>query len=114
TPDATASGCTPDVDGPTYRGYERFFTEQLTGKDVVTGKELTTPPKATVKEAHYAAALNDSTKDIPLSTSEYYLINWSDLFEEEGFKPRSNVSQYKIKNLYYNLLNEDLDKIGVS
>ncbi|HEX4925762.1 MAG TPA: hypothetical protein VFV50_16835, partial [Bdellovibrionales bacterium] len=33
TPDTWASGCTPDADGPSYQGYERSLTEQITGID---------------------------------------------------------------------------------
>jgi hypothetical protein len=76
TEDDTASGCTADVDGDSYQGYERYFTEQLTGQDVVSGSTLR-PAKVSVEQAHQAAALQDFTKDIPLSTSDYYLLQWA-------------------------------------
>lgn len=100
TEDATASGCTPDVDGPGYKGYERFFTQQLTGRDVVTGKVLR-KPKATMREAHFAAALEDTTKDIPLTTSDYYLREWARKILGETFKPRAGtLDAAKVKRVY--------------
>ena len=89
TEDTTASGCTPDVDGPGYKGYERFLTQQVTGVDVVTGKPMSYSRKGTLKEAHYAAAAEDTTKDIPLSTSEYYLREWTNAVGKAGFVPRN-------------------------
>lgn len=89
TEDTTASGSTPDVDGPGYKGYERFLTQQITGKNVVTGKPMAYPRKATLKEAHYAAAAEDTTKDIPLSTSEYYAREWTKVVGKAGFVPRN-------------------------
>ncbi len=78
TEDTIASGCSPDVDGPSYQGYERSFTEQLTGIDYVNKKRLR-PGKKSFKDAHEAAVLEDLTVDIPLSTSDYYLWKWSSL-----------------------------------
>ena len=89
TEDTVASGCTPDVDGPGYKGYERFFTQQLTGIDVVTGKPMPYARKTSVREAHYAAAAEDTTKDIPLSTSEYYLRVWSTIIANKKYEPRN-------------------------
>ncbi len=88
TEDDVASGCTPDVDGPNYQGYERFFTEQLTGKDVVSGQTLR-PARTSVFEAHEAATLQDLTKDIPLTTLDFYLWKWSLRFLDENFNART-------------------------
>jgi hypothetical protein len=87
TEDTTASGCTADVDGPGYQGYERSFTEQLTGIDVVSGRKLRAP-KPAVLDAHRAAALEDKAKDIPLSTSDFFLWKWA-LALESGVRPRA-------------------------
>lgn len=88
--DATASGCTADVDGPTYQGYERYFTQQLTGVDIVSGERLR-PARVSMKEAHEQATLEDNTKDIPLSTSDYYLWKWALVISKKGFVPRTKV-----------------------
>lgn len=90
TEDTTASGCTPDVDGPNYQGYERSFTEQLTGVDVVSGKRLR-PAKISFSEAHQAATVEDFAKDIPLATSDFYLWKWALAIENNTFVPRTSV-----------------------
>ncbi len=87
TEDTTASGCTPDVDGPNYQGYERSFTEQLTGIDIVTGLRLR-PGRASLQEAHNQAVIEDLTKDIPLSTSDFFLWKWALAIEDKAFVPR--------------------------
>lgn len=86
--DTASSGCTSDVDGPSYQGYERSFTEQLTGLDVVSGTRLR-PARASLKDAHEEASVEDMTKDIPLSTSDYFLWKWAEAIEGEKFTPRT-------------------------
>ena len=99
TEDTTASGCTPDVDGPGYQGYERYFTQQLTGLDVVSGKKLRNAKKS-IQEAHRAATLEDFTKDIPLATSDYYLLQWAQRIENSR-NPRTNViTAQQAKEIY--------------
>jgi hypothetical protein len=88
--DTTSSGCTADVDGPNYQGYERYFTQQLTGLDIVSGERLR-PARTSMKEAHEQATLEDNTKDIPLSTSDYYLWKWALAMGKKGFVPRTKV-----------------------
>ncbi len=90
TEDTTASGCTPDVDGPGYQGYERSFTEQLTGVDVVSGQRLR-PARASFAEAHQAATIEDLAKDIPLATSDFYLWKWALAIGKRSFVPRTAV-----------------------
>lgn len=90
TKDTTASGCTPDVDGPGYQGYERYFTENLTGLDVVSGNRLR-QPRLSIQEAHRAATIQDLTKDIPLATSDSYLMNWFDTISSSSFIARSGT-----------------------
>lgn len=89
TKDTTASGCTPDVDGPNYQGYERYFTENLTGVDVVSGERLR-PPRVSIQDAHRAATVQDLTKDIPISTSDSYLMDWYNLVSSPNFKNRAS------------------------
>jgi len=101
TPDTVASGCTADVDGPRYKGYERYLAQQLTGIDVVTGKPMPYPRKATLREAHVAAALEDTAKDIPFSTSDYYLTSWADALEANGFQLRTGtITKEAVEKLY--------------
>ncbi len=101
TPDTTASGCTPDVDGPGYKGYERYLAQQLTGKNVVNGQPMAYARKATLKEAHLAAALEDTAKDIPFSTSDHFLVKWARTIAAPGFQPRTEtLSQDAMVALY--------------
>lgn len=79
--DLTASGCTPNADGPGYAGYERYFTKQMIGRDFITGSAIPSGPRATVREAHFAATLEDLTGDIPMSSSDFYLQEWAKLIE---------------------------------
>lgn len=97
--DIPASGCTPDVDGPNYRGYERYFTEQFSGKDVVTGEPIPDWNKKTVEQAHYDAAIQDTTNDIPLSTSEYYAWQWTRATIEDNFVSRGDKSSEDLREL---------------
>ncbi len=108
TEDETASGCTSNVDGPNYKGYERYLAEALTGVDVVSGKKIGNPAK-TLRDAHYAASKIDDTKDIPLSTSEYYLRRWSWAISDDKktFQPRTKVMTANGAISLFNLVNED-------
>ncbi|OFZ51758.1 MAG: hypothetical protein A2381_18485 [Bdellovibrionales bacterium RIFOXYB1_FULL_37_110] len=95
--DTVASGCTPDASGPNYQGYERYFTEQFTGIDVVTGFELPNVSNDTILKAHQSASLIDMTLDAPHTTSEFYLREWSKRFSNRNFIPRSgNLSSEEI------------------
>lgn len=93
TEDTTASGCTPNVDGPGYKGYERYMTQQLTGRDVVTGAVLR-PARSSVRDAHEAASLEDITVDIPLSTSEYFLEKWAQLLARPTTAERRETQEF--------------------
>lgn len=93
TEDTTASGCTPNVDGPGYKGYERYMTQQITGRDVVTGQVLR-PPRRSVRDAHEAASLEDLTVDIPLSTSEYFLEKWAQLLARPSTAERRETQEF--------------------
>ncbi len=91
TQDTWASGCSPDVDGPTYQGYERSFTEQLTGIDYTKNLRIRNP-KNSFRAAHEEALLEDFTLDIPLATSDYYLWRWALKITNSDFKPRTDYS----------------------
>lgn len=86
---AKASGCTNDVDGD-YAGYERYFTEEIAGADLVSGKRLPPGPKNSPREAHKAALARDATVDMPLSTTDYFLQQWYYAIWRDDFKPRSS------------------------
>ncbi|KTC78781.1 hypothetical protein Lche_0801 [Legionella cherrii] len=122
TPDHYASGCTADADGATYQGYERSFTEAYTGISILTGEPLKEPSND-VFTAHQQAILDDMTVDVPISTSDYYLLLWADYFMKDQFSSRiANFNQLaiqKIFNQYQNELqsiqNPDLDQfVGLS
>ncbi len=74
TDDLIASGCTANVDGPHYAGYERFFTKYIISKDFITGAPTGNPKPINLYQAHLLAMLEDATNDIPLSSSDYYLL----------------------------------------
>lgn len=93
TEDTTASGCTPNVDGPGYKGYERYMTQQITGRDVVTGQRLR-PARLSVRDAHEAASLEDITVDIPLSTSEYFLEKWAEILARPSTTERRETLEF--------------------
>ena len=103
-PDHYASGCTADANGKTYQGYERSFTEWYTGKSILTGQKLRDPAK-NMFSAHQHAVLEDMTVDVPLSTSDYYLLKWADLFMGQQFTSRSaDFPEKKVKSIYQNYL----------
>jgi len=71
--DLTASGCTPLVDGPNYKGFERYFTQRIIGKDFITGENLNSGAAKSLLAAHRFANIDDMTTDIPMASSDYYL-----------------------------------------
>lgn len=79
-----AAGCVPDPDPETWAGYERFFPEQLLGRDLLGGRNAVRPaslPAASLHDAHAAAVLVDHTLDKPRSSSEHFLERWASLIE---------------------------------
>ncbi len=99
-PDHYASGCTANANGPTYQGYERYFTEWYTGMSIPSGQPIR-PAAKSMYEAHQQALLEDMTVDIPLTTSDYYLWQWANAFENPVFKSRvANFSAEKIHEIY--------------
>ena len=101
-PDHYASGCTADANGDTYKGYERSFTEWYTGKSILTGQSIHEPAK-TMGSAHQNAVLEDMTVDVPLTTSDYYLMLWAELIMDPQFISRVNgYSANETKTIYEN------------
>lgn len=111
TEDDTAAGCTPSVNDVNHQGYERAFTEQLTGLDVVSAQKLR-PGRTSLKEAHEEATVQDLTKDIPLSTSDYYLWQWALAIEASNFKPRTKKISAKEARSY--IQNSQIGQTGDS
>ncbi|STX52020.1 Uncharacterised protein [Legionella busanensis] len=102
TDDHYASGCTADANGATYQGYERSFTEWYTGHSVIDGRKIRDPAK-TMFAAHQNAVIEDMTVDIPLATSDYYLLQWAKLFSSKNFKSRiKNYNNQAIQSIYLN------------
>ncbi len=93
TAELTASGCTPNVDGPNYAGYERFFTKQIIGKDFVTNQRTSFGEAKNLYQAHELASLEDYTIDIPLASSDFYLYEVARNLQRFGAK--SNFSLMK-------------------
>lgn len=83
-----AAGCTPDVDAVRYQGYERTFTEEISATDVVSGVSISRPRPTHLRGVHRRAALRDFTIDIPLSTTEYFLLDWAALLGQSSFRVR--------------------------
>ena len=89
TEDLTSSGCTPYVDGPNYAGYERFFTKHLIGQDFIDQVRTTAGVAKNVRDAHQLATLDDYTADIPLSSSDFYLL---EIYKSLAQYPSANFS----------------------
>jgi hypothetical protein len=106
TADHYASGCTADADGATYKGYERSFTEAYTGVSILSGEKLKEPAKD-IFAAHQQAILDDITVDVPISTSDYYLILWADYFMNDQFVSRiAHFDPKKIERVFKNYKDE--------
>lgn len=75
TEDTTAAGCTSFVDSFRYDGYERRIAEAITGVSILTGQRIK-EPAGQLKDAHEEAFLKDNTKDIPLRTSEAFVLDY--------------------------------------
>lgn len=53
--------------------------------------------------AHQNAIIDDMTVDIPLSTSDYYLLQWAKLFASKQFKSRTkHYDNNMIQSIYLN------------
>lgn len=53
--------------------------------------------------AHQNAIIEDMTVDIPLSTSDYYLLQWAKLFASKQFKSRTkHYDNNMIQSIYLN------------
>lgn len=72
TNDTTSSGCSPYAE---YDGYSRRMVEAITGRSV-NGEERIGEPETSLLKAHREAMLEDSTKDVPLRTSEAYVLEY--------------------------------------
>ena len=80
--ESIAAGCDPAPDPDTWFGYERFFPEQLLGRDLLSGEALgPTRFPVSFAAAHRDAVLIDQTVDKPRSTSEHFLERWAALIE---------------------------------
>jgi len=71
--DLVASGCTGNVNGKAYDGYGRRMVEAITGASVVD-ETLLGAPQASLAKAHDEAMLLDDTPDVPLRSSEAYVL----------------------------------------
>lgn len=106
TPEHYASGCTADADGATYQGYERSFTEAFTGLSILSGKRIKEPSEDIIS-AHQKAILDDMTVDVPVSTSNYYLLLWADYFMKDQFDSRiGNFNSQAIQKLFHHYQDE--------
>lgn len=96
TADTTASGCTPSIEEAKYDGYERRIAEAVTGRAVLSGKVIASPIPW-ISDAHDQAMLLDHTKDVPLRTSDAYLLDYMDALDENFFggegQIRTNLDQ---------------------
>lgn len=73
TDDALASGCMSFVSEAHYDGYERRIAEAITGVDILSGKTLHAPIER-LSEAHDEAMRLDNTNDIPMRSSDAFLL----------------------------------------
>lgn len=97
TKEETAAGCTAFADEDLYDGYERRIAEAITGISVLTGEAIG-KKTSSLSEAHDHALLLDNTKDIPLRTSEAFVIDyWTAI----------NGNDLKKLNRYWHDLNKD-------
>lgn len=82
TKDETAAGCSPFTSEDIYDGYERRIVEAITGTSVMTGESIS-KPISELSIAHDRAMLADNTKDIPLRTSEAYVLDYLSAMPKE-------------------------------
>jgi hypothetical protein len=80
--DEPAEGCTAGMDNGDYRGYSTYFFAALQGRNR-DDSPLTVAPdrngdgRVTLLEAHLYALQAARSTDLPLATSEQFLMNWS-------------------------------------
>lgn len=80
--DEPAEGCTAGMDNGDYRGYSTYFFAALQGRNR-DESPLTVAPdrngdgRVTLLEAHLYALQAARSTDLPLATSEQFLVNWS-------------------------------------
>jgi len=80
-PDRLAAGCTPDTAEENYKDYTTYFFAALSGR-TRTGQPVTPPDydrdgQTSMAEAHAFVLLNSDTIDIPMTTSDVLLRQFS-------------------------------------
>ncbi|MFK5891761.1 MAG: hypothetical protein QM504_00900 [Pseudomonadota bacterium] len=101
-----SEGCTTSINENDYRDYSSYFFAALDGK-TRTGKSLSRNPdrnndnKISLTEAHFYSLSQAISTDIPRSTSESYLINWSPWYLHW-------IKNHKVANNIYSKLAEEV------
>ena len=80
--DEPAEGCTAGLDNGDYRGYSSYFFAALEGRNRDDAALLAAPDRngdgqVTLLEAHLYALRAARSTDLPLATSEQFLLDWS-------------------------------------
>jgi hypothetical protein len=80
--DEPAEGCTAAMDNGDYRGYSTYFFAALQGRNRDGSPLLVVPDRngdgrVTLLEAHLYALRAARSTDLPLATSEQFLLRWS-------------------------------------
>ncbi len=80
--DRPAEGCSASVDIGDYRDYSTFFFAALAGKDrratpLTVSADRNGDGSVSLREAHLYALLAGRSSDLPRSTSEVYLADWT-------------------------------------
>ncbi len=100
TDDSISSACLKTASEVSHLGYEHYLTAEIMGKDIATSQPKTSPAK-TILEAHQEATVALISRDIPLSSSEFFLWQWAKVIETKNFRPRyGSFSVYEIFQLY--------------
>ncbi len=105
TQDTIAAGCTSFVSEHRYDGYERRIVEAITGVSVMDGRRLGSPT-TDISQAHTIAMLNDNTKDVPLRTSEAYVLQYL-----EAERQKRKAAEKENSKTEGPALDEELEKI---
>ncbi|MDO8527683.1 MAG: hypothetical protein Q7T03_08360 [Deltaproteobacteria bacterium] len=106
TDDTTAAGCTSFVNEDVYDGYERRMAEAMTGLSILTGESIGTPILR-LSEAHDKAIFLDNTKDVPLRTSESYLLDyWKAFARQESGKESAKNSDVVLDKQWKKLIDD--------
>ncbi len=89
-PERPAAGCTPEINEAEYHDFSSYFFAALSGSDrlgrAVTGADFDGDGVVTMHEAFCFTLMHDASIDVPVCSSDLYLMRFARLSEMDAFR----------------------------